>query len=70
MARECTVEVPDTGVEFVGATRPVRATAGRNKHFRHAQRDREIEVAKNGEGLVTCDREVRKGEMTRLGLIV
>jgi hypothetical protein len=70
MARECTVEEPSTGVEFVGIARPVRATAGRNKQFRDAQRDPEIEVLKNGEGLATCDREVRKGEMMRTGLIV
>ncbi|KAG9190806.1 hypothetical protein G6011_08894 [Alternaria panax] len=70
MARECTVENPSPGVEFFGASGPFGATAGRNKHFRNAQRNREIEVVQNGEGLATCDREVRKGEMTRTGLIV
>ncbi|KAF2125899.1 hypothetical protein P153DRAFT_408813 [Dothidotthia symphoricarpi CBS 119687] len=43
---------------------------GRKKIFRRVQRVPVIEVSTNGEGLRTCDREVKKGEMTRTGLVV
>jgi hypothetical protein len=70
MARECIDEKSNTGVEFVGATRLVHTTAGLNRSFCNTQRNHKIEVVKNGEGLATCDREVRKGDMTRTSLIV
>jgi hypothetical protein len=50
-----------------------RDTSGRNRNYRRAQNDRfahRIDVAGNGEGLRTCDREVRKGDVTRTGLII
>lgn len=50
-----------------------RDVSGRNRNFRRAQNDRvakRIEVVGNGEGLRTCDREVRKGEWTRTGLLI
>ena len=50
-----------------------RDVSGRNRNFRRTQNDRvakRIEVIGNGEGLRTCDREVRKGEWTRTGLLV
>jgi hypothetical protein len=73
ISRNCTVEVPEESVEFVGVTPPVRDYSGRNKHFRRAQRYREtsyIYTYDFGGGLQTCDREVKKGEMTRLGLSI
>jgi hypothetical protein len=70
MARECIDEKSNTGVEFVGATRSVHTTASRDRSFCNTQRNHKIEVVKNGEGLATCDREVRKGDMTRTGLVV
>lgn len=52
--------------------RATRDTTGRNHNFRRAQNDRAvfIDVDGNGEGLRTCDREVRQGEMTRAGLLI
>lgn len=49
-----------------------RDTSGRSRHFCQVQHDRAayIEVAGNGEGLRTCDREVKKGEKTRTGLVI
>lgn len=69
-ARDCTV----SGIPMDEANdRPTRDKSGRNRHFRRAQRDRvanRIEVTGNGEVLRTCDREVRKGELTRTGLAI
>jgi hypothetical protein len=50
-----------------------RDATGRNRNVRRPQKDRadrRIDVAGNGEGIRTCDREVRKGEVTRTGLII
>jgi hypothetical protein len=52
------------------------ARRGHNVHQRRAKTDRyfdyvgEIEVADNGEGVRTCDREVRFGEVTRTGMVI
>ncbi|KAH5089878.1 hypothetical protein HBH71_155850 [Parastagonospora nodorum] len=67
LARDCSA--PAAGAYNSGP----RDVSGRNRHFRRAQHDRvakRIEVMGNGEGLRTCDREVRKGELTRTGLVV
>ncbi|KAF2259251.1 hypothetical protein CC78DRAFT_592515 [Lojkania enalia] len=49
-------------------------SGGRNRFFKRARADRRnwepIQVCGNGEGLRTCDREVRQGEVTRLGLVI
>ncbi|PVI04031.1 hypothetical protein DM02DRAFT_652048 [Periconia macrospinosa] len=42
----------------------------RKKGNYHYRKSHVIQVATNGEGLRTCDRVVRKGEMTRTGLII
>jgi hypothetical protein len=50
-----------------------RDTTGRIRNIRRSQNgpfDRRIDVTGNGEGIRTCDREVRKGEVTRTGLII
>ncbi|KAF2729203.1 hypothetical protein EJ04DRAFT_447763 [Polyplosphaeria fusca] len=55
------------------SNKPGRQSSGRNKFSRtKAVRfdSRLIEISGNGEGLKTCDREVRRGEMTRTGLVV
>lgn len=73
LARDCTVSAADTEPTKDNATSKGRDTSDRNRNFRRAQRDRVagvIEIMGNRSGLRTCDREVRKGEMTRLGLIV
>jgi hypothetical protein len=70
LARDC--EAPGLPINDTN-NRPARDTRGRNRHFRRAQHDRvinRIEVTGNGEGLRTCDREVRKGELTRTGLVI
>jgi hypothetical protein len=71
MSRNCNVQVAKEAIEFVGATESGQDYSGRNKHFRHAQRDHEIggkiEPFDFGGGLKTCDREVKKGECTRTG---
>lgn len=69
--RKCTLETSLNVTEK--SMVQVRDMASRNKNYRRAQRDRVvgvIEVKGNGEGLKTCDREVKIGEMTRTGLIV
>jgi hypothetical protein len=74
MFRDCTVEVPGETVEFVDTSTTAREYGGRNKHFRRAQRDHEIGpkiyTYEFGGGITTCDREVKQGERTRLGLTV
>jgi hypothetical protein len=65
LSRDCTEAMKED-------TRGPRDNSGRSRHFRQAQHDRAayIEVASNGEGLRTCDREVKKGEKTRTGLVI
>lgn len=53
------------------------AYSGRNKHHRRAKADRSadrvydpIYISSNGEGLMTCDHEVKTGQATRLGLVI
>jgi hypothetical protein len=73
IARNCNVSRKANNPDHVAAKLPVRNIAGRNRNFRHSQRDRfanHIDVTANGEGLRTCDREVRKGEVTRTGLVI
>ena len=72
LARDCTLTRKEDAGRHVAEKSTTRDTAGRNRHFRRAQRDRAafIDVAGNGEGLRTCDREVRQGEVTRTGMIV
>jgi hypothetical protein len=50
-----------------------RDATGRIRNIRRPQNDRfdrRIDVTGNGEGILTCDREVRKGEVTRTGHII
>jgi hypothetical protein len=66
IARNCEVSAPIN-------ISPRRDSTGRNRNSRRAQNDRfarRIDVTGNGEGIRTCDREVRKGEVTRTGLII
>lgn len=47
--------------------------SGRNRNYRRAKEEKSVEpivLTGNGEGLRTCDREVRRGEVTRLGLVI
>jgi hypothetical protein len=69
-ARDC--EAPGVSINNTN-NRPARDSSSRNRHCRRAHRDRianRIKVTDNGEGLRTCDREVRKGELTRTGLVI
>ncbi|KAF2275519.1 uncharacterized protein EI97DRAFT_77440 [Westerdykella ornata] len=49
---------------------------GRNRNFRREKSDKPsfapdyVEIAGNGEGITTCDYEVRPGQVTRTGLVV
>jgi hypothetical protein len=73
LARNCIVSAVEGGLSQYNAEFKGRDTVGRNRNFRRAQRDRAagvIEISGNGEEIRTCDREVRKGEKTRLGLVV
>jgi hypothetical protein len=73
LARDCLEpRKVDPREDVANASKP-RNTTGRNRNFRRAQRERityGIEVTGNGEGLRTCDREVRKGKLTRTGLVI
>ncbi|KAF1843123.1 uncharacterized protein K460DRAFT_418246 [Cucurbitaria berberidis CBS 394.84] len=54
-------------------TRLARSSASPSKHIRRTQRSHQVDpivVAGNGEGLRTCDREIRSGEMTRTELVI
>jgi hypothetical protein len=73
IARHCSLPRKAKVSNHTGNNSPIRDTADRNRYFRHAQTNRfanRIDVAGNGEGLRTCDREVRKGEVTRTGLVI
>ncbi|KAF2875636.1 hypothetical protein BDV95DRAFT_591099 [Massariosphaeria phaeospora] len=76
LARNCPSPIDSVHADAAPTERRASPT-GRNKNYRRAKRERDaaeflvpIAISGNGEGLRTCDREVRVGEVTRTGLVV
>lgn len=84
LARDCTVSSGDVETAEKPKPKPKPTVRGstsgltekstkRAARTHRGKRDRlvyPIEVTGNGEGLRTCDREVRSGELTRTGLVI